>query len=134
MKYFYQRRTDFALHLNNKRLMQGYISSMCVCLSVCVFVRARSQERRHLRIRHLHSLLMWWYWRRWSINFLYILNIFGINSNLPNIEVSFISLKRSFVKMSNFDTTLPVRLSNYMWSFIKFRQLVKSHETIVIRN
>ena len=24
------------LNLNNKRLMQGYISSMCVCLSVCL--------------------------------------------------------------------------------------------------
>merc|ERR1712115_342157 len=61
-----------------------------------------------------------------------ILNIFGINSNLPNIEVSFISLKRSFARIRNFVRVLPVRLSNYMWSFIKFRQLVKSQETIVI--
>ena len=36
--------------------------------------------------------------------------------------------------MSNFDTLLPVRLSNYIWSLIKFRLLVKSQETTVIKN
>ena len=120
-------------YLNNKGRMQVYISSMFVCVSVCVFVRARSQKRRNLRISNLDSWLVWWYWRRWSINFLCILIIFGINSNSPNIKVFSISLKRSIVRIRNFDTVLPVRLSNYMWSFIKFRQLVKSQETIVIK-
>ena len=106
---------------------------VCVCVCVCVFVRARSQKRRNLRIWHLHSLLVWWYWREWSINFLCIVIIFGINSNSPNIKIFSISLKRSIVRMQNFDTSLPVRLSNYMWSFIKFRQLVKSQEIIVIK-
>ena len=42
-----------SLNLNNKRVMHGYISSMCVCVCVCVclcvylFVRARSQKRRN---------------------------------------------------------------------------------------
>ena len=105
---------------------------VCVCVCVCPREISGTAAPTNTPFAPLPRLMILTKMKYYF--FFNILRIFGINSNLPNIKDFSISLKRFIAQMSNFNTVLPVRLSNYMWSFIKFRQLVKSKETIVIKN